>query len=307
MQRNEWLAARRQGISGTDVSAILGMHPYKSGLQVWQEKRGLVDEIPDNPAMKWGRLLEPVIAQDFAQEHQVELEEGSLIVKDDILLGTPDFLVKGQQVGLEVKTAGYFAGHSWGDSMTDEIPTHYMLQCQWYLMLTGYDRWWLRALIAGQQEREYCLQRHDWLIEKMRQRAESWWEAHMVKNEMPAPEGTKEYDAALRKQWDSNSPDMLPTSRELDDCALRLAQIKAQEKELAEQRLLLENEIKLSIGENAGVATEHWKATWKHAKPSNKTDWKKVAEELGATDEVVAKYTKAVPGSRRFLFSFNAE
>ena len=38
--RKDWLAARRGRICGSDAAAILGLNPYKTNVQLWEEKTG---------------------------------------------------------------------------------------------------------------------------------------------------------------------------------------------------------------------------------------------------------------------------
>ena len=38
MSRDEWLKERTKGIGGSDVATILGLNPYKTPLQLWEEK-----------------------------------------------------------------------------------------------------------------------------------------------------------------------------------------------------------------------------------------------------------------------------
>ena len=35
-----WLEERRKGIGGSDVAAIMGLSPWKTAYQVYQDKRG---------------------------------------------------------------------------------------------------------------------------------------------------------------------------------------------------------------------------------------------------------------------------
>ena len=64
----EWHSARRTGVGGSDIVAILGISPYKTPLELWRLKRGL--DVPDaasNEALR-GQYMEPHIARR-AQEH----------------------------------------------------------------------------------------------------------------------------------------------------------------------------------------------------------------------------------------------
>ena len=56
-QNTQWLKLRKTGISGTDVSAILGLNPFKTPFEVYQDK--ISDEIipvEENEKMLWGKL-----------------------------------------------------------------------------------------------------------------------------------------------------------------------------------------------------------------------------------------------------------
>lgn len=60
--RAAWLAARRQDVTASVAGALLGIHPYATAFSLWAEKTGRVaSDDHDNPALRRGRLLEPVI------------------------------------------------------------------------------------------------------------------------------------------------------------------------------------------------------------------------------------------------------
>ena len=80
--RAEWLAARRHGIGASEVSAILGLNPYRSCFEVWARK--VSDDHPqstslapvaearerdqaETEAATWGVLLEPVVRAEVAR------------------------------------------------------------------------------------------------------------------------------------------------------------------------------------------------------------------------------------------------
>ena len=39
--RADWLAERAKGIGSSDVAALLGLSPYKSNTELWEEKVGI--------------------------------------------------------------------------------------------------------------------------------------------------------------------------------------------------------------------------------------------------------------------------
>jgi len=66
----EWLAARKDYITASDVAIILGHHPHKSALTLYNEKIGLLepDDLSGNENVKWGKRLESVIADVYTEE-----------------------------------------------------------------------------------------------------------------------------------------------------------------------------------------------------------------------------------------------
>ena len=57
----------RRGIGGADMAALVGLSRWKSPLDVWAQKLGLVEKVVQNEPMKWGVLLEPLIAREYAE------------------------------------------------------------------------------------------------------------------------------------------------------------------------------------------------------------------------------------------------
>lgn len=79
LDKTEWLRQRKKGITGTDVGAIVGMNPYRSAFDVYQDK--ITDEIEeiDNEAMRQGRDLEEYVAQRFCEETGLKVRRANAI------------------------------------------------------------------------------------------------------------------------------------------------------------------------------------------------------------------------------------
>lgn len=65
LDRDEWLAWRRQGIGGSDVPGILGLSSWSSPFSVWADKMGLLPEREETDRQRVGRAMESVIASEF--------------------------------------------------------------------------------------------------------------------------------------------------------------------------------------------------------------------------------------------------
>lgn len=81
-------AVRRKGIHGSDVAAIVGATKRGSARSVWHEKHdGVFVDLPHlATAAKWGRLLEPVVAAEWAERHDMRpgrlLDVGTVVNVD---------------------------------------------------------------------------------------------------------------------------------------------------------------------------------------------------------------------------------
>lgn len=92
--REQWLALRRQDVTASVVGGLLGVSDYVTAYGLWALKSGRIEEDPeDNPAMKRGRLLEPVALQLLAEERPTwTIEAPGVYLRDPaVRLGaTPD-------------------------------------------------------------------------------------------------------------------------------------------------------------------------------------------------------------------------
>jgi putative phage-type endonuclease len=155
MNEQDFHAVRMTGIGGSDAAAVLGLSKWKTPLQVYLEKLGQGGLMLDNEAMAWGRALEPVIRQQYAERtgRIVYLPDTALRHKEhDFMIANLDGYTDDGRV-LEVKTAR--SGQEWGEPGSDEIPTNYLLQVQHYLTVTGFEWADVAVLIGGSDFRIY--------------------------------------------------------------------------------------------------------------------------------------------------------
>lgn len=66
--RETWLRDRKKGIGGSDVAAVLGLSPWRTPLDVFNDKTAeTVDDKPQSDAAHFGTILEDVVAEEFAR------------------------------------------------------------------------------------------------------------------------------------------------------------------------------------------------------------------------------------------------
>ncbi|MCL8207254.1 MAG: YqaJ viral recombinase family protein [Actinomycetia bacterium] len=176
--RADWLAARRQGLGGSDMAAIMGLNPYKTALDVFLEKIGEAPETPETEAMYWGSQLEDLIAREFARRTGYKVQRRRAMLRHPTipyLLGNVDRIVVNHPDGpavLECKTTHANRRGDWADG---QAPVYYVVQLQHYLDLTGYRQGYLAVLIGGQEFRIVPVPRNDGLIAQMHDAAEAFW------------------------------------------------------------------------------------------------------------------------------------
>lgn len=172
MNRDEWLASRRTGIGASEIAAIAGLSPWGGPVDVYCAKLGLS---PDrhSDAMAWGLRLEGVIAAAYSEREGVALEPGYLVRHPDEswILATPDRFAPDRLVELKVSRTS----EGWGEQETDDVPPHYLLQCQWQMLAAGYPRVDIAALIGGVELRVYTVERSETVIESLVTIGRAFW------------------------------------------------------------------------------------------------------------------------------------
>ena len=308
----EQLALRQGGIGGSDIPAIVGLDPWRTPLDIYLQKVGLVDPPETNEAMDLGNRLEPVVAEIYAER------EGALVAppasiyrhpEHSIALGNPDRLVwlpgdkpESPSKGLEIKCRSIRNRDRWGDPGTDEVPEEVALQGHWYGMLCGvpFD---VAVLLGGQTVQIYRLQRDEELEGQLLEIALKFWRDH-VEPRHPPLDGFLTRDA-LERLWPKALAPLRRATADEIDLGLDLARVRKELKKYQEAEERIAARLCASIGEDAGIESEEFRATWKKT-ASGGTDWKGLAESLRPSPETIAKWKR--PGSRRFLFkSFDEE
>ncbi len=307
MTREQWLAERRHGIGGSDVSAIIGVNPYRTALDVYLDKLGIAPHVEDNPAMKWGRIMEPIIAREVTEATGIEWAPAEFLRKIDnpVICGTPDYQNQDLGVLLECKTAGMRQAHLWGDEQTDAVPMPYLTQVHWYLELTGYDEAKLAVLIGGNDFRLYSIKRDDDLQAQLVDRAMKFWRDHVETMTPPPLDGSDSAKAWLKHAYPTHTSDNICPATEDEADQMRLvAGLKRDLEKAEEQYETAKVRLCECIGDRAGLlSSDGLKVTWKATKGSDKVDYKGIVATLNPPIEVIKQHTQYTEGSRRFLLT----
>jgi putative phage-type endonuclease len=317
----QWLSARKSGVGGSDIAAILGLSPWKTSVDVWLDKTGQAEgAIGNEEAVRWGTLLEDVVAREYAERTANTVQRVNRILRHpdhewaigniDRAIVAPGSRVRvaddgGTLLGadglLEVKTASAYKAGEWGrDGDEDAVPVHYQAQVMWYLGITGQQWADVAALIGGQRMIVRRLHRDDETIAAMLDRAHEFWRKHVLTRQPPEPVNAKDVERLFP---DDNgeaveaTDNLLAAYNAAREAKARIAQDEADFEYAVEM-------IKLALGERSTLTLNGKPiVTWKASKPAKRTDWKALVYHHWPVPprDLVDQFTTETPGSRRFL------
>ena len=252
--RVTWLTDRRNSIGGSDVAGILGRSPWASPWSVWADKVGLTPLDEDGTAsMDLGRDLEPVIARWFEQRTGLLVFGGQTFVHhpDDPFHATLDgFVFEEGSLG-PGDAVGVFESKYTADPPWDEVPEHYVLQCQWSMLCADLDHAWVATmhLPFGRPDfRVYEVERDVAALEAIAAYARGWWADHVVTGDPPEPDAHRATTSALAVAWLHPSPEPPVDVKPLADTIAELPRLKAERKVLDDEITAAENTIKSVLG-----------------------------------------------------------
>jgi len=289
--------ARMHGLGGSDAPAVLGISPFRTPVQLWQEKTGQAEPevLDDVEAVAWGNLLEDAVAGEFSRRTGIKLRRvNETIVSraEPFLLANIDRRVVGVPDVVEIKTVRGLDG--------DQPRADHLVQVQHYMHVGDFRHGWLVYLIAGQRLIWFEVQRDEAAIEQLLAAEREFWR-HVRERTPPPPKSV--FD--LRLLYPADTGGSVIASDEVLDAVSRLANLKMQIKALEAQAENAEKLVLGSLGEASTLLADTGEilATWKQAKPSRTFDRARFEAEH---PDMAANYFMERPGSRRFLLKVAA-
>ncbi|MFB0831843.1 YqaJ viral recombinase family protein [Brevibacillus laterosporus] len=243
MGYEEWLEYRRLGIGGSDVAAICQMSRYRSPMAVYLEKLGEASPVEDNPKMKAGRMLEPLIADWFAEDTGYKVWRQNAIFQHpehDFMLANIDRWLPGQNAGLECKNTAEYCRNDWAGT---QAPTEYILQCNHYMAVTGADRWFIAVLIGGWDFQWRVIERDDELIKNLITVEREFWNNH-IKAKVPPAFSQQDTEYLSDQYPESITQSIIELPEEAYDSIQMLYQARAEKKDAMKREETAVNQIK---------------------------------------------------------------
>lgn len=247
-ERTAWLNERRKGIGGSDVAAIVGISPWATPLDIYEQKLGIAPPAHETEAMYWGTALEPAIRQAYSDKtgYLVKKPENAFVhPKYSFMRANLDGIVLNDNRITEFKTASTSKG--WGEPGSDEIPDYYLTQVQHYMAVVDRPVCDVAVLVAGRDFSIYTVEADKELQEQLIEIEAEFW--NKVENQIPPePTNYKEFQK-IRKQSFPESG-CIEADPDVIEVVQQYLEADAEEKAVSERLSDLKKKIAELLGDN---------------------------------------------------------
>lgn len=262
MSHEEWLQHRRNSIGGSDAATIVRLNPWSSPYELWADKLARIPPKEENEAMRIGHDLEEYVAKRFTEKTGKRVRRENSIIKNSLLPfahANVDRMVIGEKAGLECKTTSVLNLRKFRDG---DYPANYYVQCQHYMMVTGYEKWYLAVLVLGREFLTFEIARNSEDIDALAEAEKKFWE-YVRKKEAPPVDGSASCADTISKIYVGN-PDSGSVDLTVFQASIRARQkITAQIKELEHERSRYDNELKEYMQNSETGCCEGFRVSWR--------------------------------------------
>lgn len=290
MTREEWLQLRRRGIGGSDASVIMGKNPYRSILQLWEEKTGKLPVTDEgNEYTYWGNVMEPIIRKEFMNRTGLKVRQKHAMIfhkNYPYLFADVDGIVtdeRGEKCIFEAKTASQYKAEQWEDG----VPEEYILQVQHYLEVCGMDKAYIAALIGGNKFVFHTIYRDEELIRNLVSREKEFWEGCVLTGTEPVMDDSDATRDYLNQKYSDPIEGSIQLRENMKSVLAEYQDVDCKVKELEKQKIGLANQIKAAMGEYETGELDGTVVSWKKISRES-LDSKRLRKEQ---PEVFAEYS----------------
>ena len=219
LSREDWLSYRKLGIGGSDVAAIMGISPFATIRDLYNDKLG-IEPLTNEEESNWvakevGHRLEDLVAEIFSKKTGLTVFPVRKMFRHPLypfMLADVDFFIifpDGSYGILECKTCNYNARNKWDDG---GIPEHYVLQVRHYLSVMNMDKAYI-ACLYGNNENEFVIrpiERDMMEEEEIIAQEEYFWKEYVEKQAEPPFNGKPDLILASIRKYGGYADKELP-------------------------------------------------------------------------------------------------
>ena len=292
---DDWLLDRKQNpsIGASQSAAVLGVHPWLTAVELWNELVNGFQPAEDNLAMYLGREMEPILRDLFFRETGLKVKQDNKIRihgENPFITTNLDGMVVGEKVPVEFKTTA----QKWDG----EIPDHYFVQLQHQMMVTGAPYIYFASLSMGFSKQMVIekYKRDDKFIKNLMDTLVEFWKINVEGN--VAPECQTIGDANLLYSTVSED-EILQADDYIYNIAVQLRACNSQKSECDNDINRLKLQLMTALEEKQVLEYNgHLLATWKKTKDREHFDKKSFKHDH---PEIYSKYVSMKAGNRRFI------
>lgn len=215
---DEWLALRKTKITATDASIIMGVNPWKSKRQLYNEKISNVNPLYMNEKMQRGLDLEPIARDLFTITTGIPVTPA--VVVKDWAMASLDGMSDDGKVIVEIKCAGekdhFFAVYG-------KIPPHYYPQLQHQMYVCGLNEMYY-ASFDGTDSAIVEVKRDDEYIAKMLQEELKFF--HCLQSKTPPENSENEYNLREDYLWEMYASQWKEVTQKIKDLEIQEQELK---------------------------------------------------------------------------------
>lgn len=298
----EWLAARREYITATDIPPLLGLSPWKCEQDVADEKLS-GNGVESTLVMRVGSALEDLIAAAYSEQtgRRVRRVRGLWVSRSvPWAAASPDAAAAGRLV--EFKWSGSRSRFASG------LPEDVEAQVAWQMFVAEVPEADVATLTVG-----------DDALRIFTVRADEGLQRHLVaiasdfRRRLAEGGPFAQSLDSLKRKYPADDGSEMQADADVADAVRALIDIRGRRRLLEEDERVLEAAIKTRMAEASALIGDGFRVTWKRTKDRAETDWKAVAESLLAPlpepdrAAVVGPHTTVREGFRPFRVSWDKE
>lgn len=270
----QMLAELKGGLGGSEALAYCGQDPRCTMLELYDRKIGsggggvMPDRVvEDDPRAAWGKRLEPVVRDWLEDQLDRKIIKPMTMYRSKevpMMIGHVDGITQRtrehEPEGVEIKTADKYMAAEFGEVETDQIPVRYVLQVTHYMVVTGFKRFHIGALVGGNDARHYVVDFDPELAGMLIARARLFW--NYVETRTP-PDPKTLADTARR--WPRSLERSIVATPNIIESIRELKTKRAEEKCAGEQADAIEVSLKAFMSDASAVTDGNHQllATWR--------------------------------------------